>query len=153
MSDLITAAQLKTFSDWIKSDSINYLSGRFGRAPGNDLNTDHIGFLRYYDPRLMPTGTKGSGVRFIPGDFVGVLTAGDGSQVVVSLFAVDPVSISAQFIGGALDGLSVQSEMVIFSGGFGDPDIWMYFVDGQYEYALQIVKLSSVNPRTRKLPV
>jgi hypothetical protein len=149
---LIMPAQLKTFSDWIKADSINYLSGRFGRAPGNDLNTDHIGFLRYYPPQLAPTGIEGLGVRLIPGDFLGVLTASDGSQAIVSLAAGDPVSMAAQFIGGAIDGLSVQSEMVIYVDGIGEPDIWMYFADSGYEYALQIVKLSHLTRRIHKLP-
>jgi hypothetical protein len=140
----ITAAQLKTFIDWTKSDPGHSLSGRFGRGRENDLITDHIGFLRYYGPHWAPTGLKGPGLRLIAADFLGVLAASDGSQVVVALGASDPVSMAAQFIGGALDGLSVDSKMagrpMIFAGGEGAPDIWMYFSENSYSYALQIVK-------------
>jgi hypothetical protein len=71
---------------------------------------------------------------------------------IVSLASGDPVSMAAQFVGGALDGLSVQSETVVYVDGFGDPDIWVYFVDGLYQYALQIVKESFLTRRVHKLP-
>jgi hypothetical protein len=141
---MLTAAQLQTFIDWIKTGPAYSLSGRFGRGPENDLITDHIGFLRYYGPHWAPTGLKGPGLRLIPADFLGVLAASDGSQVVVALGATDPVSMGVQFIGGAHDGLSVDSKMtgrpMIFAGGEGAPDIWMYFTEGSHSYVLQIVK-------------
>jgi hypothetical protein len=111
----ITAAQLKTFIDWTETDATHYLSERFGRGPERNLITDHIGFLRYYDRHW--------GLRLIPADFLGVLAASDGSQVVVALSAGNPVSMAAQFVGGALDGLSVDSKMVIWVDGSGNPDI------------------------------
>lgn len=139
MSYLVTAAQLKEFSDWLKTDSAHYLIGRFGRGNEHELITDHDGPLRFYDPYWEQTGAI-SPLRLIPGDFLGILTANDSSQVVVSLAAGNPVSIAAQFLGGALDGLSVQSKTVNRIQGFNGVDIWMYFVDGSHQYAMQIVK-------------
>jgi hypothetical protein len=69
--------------------------------------------------------------------------ASDGSQVVVALSAGNPVSMAAQFVGGALDGLSVDSKMVIWVDDSGNPDIWMSFLEDSYQYALQIVVVIS----------
>lgn len=107
----LTADQLKTFSDWLKADPAQYLSGRFGRAPVPDFITDHTGVFRYYGPHW---GLR----RLIAADFLGVLAAddGSGSQVIVALSASDPIGMAAQFIGGEFDGLSVDAKAVQFDG-------------------------------------
>jgi hypothetical protein len=85
-------------------------------------------------------GTVSAGLKLIPGGFHGILTAKDSSQVSVWLAAGDPVSMAAEGVGGALDRVSVQSKMVMAWIGFGTPDLWIYFLEGQYLYSLQIVK-------------
>jgi hypothetical protein len=145
----LTADYLKTFIDWLTADSIHYLTGRFGRAPANQFLTDYTGVLRYYGPHW---GFRG----LISADFLGIFAAddGSGSQVIVALSATDPVGMAVQFVGGQFDGLSVDAKTVQFDGDtIGNPDMIIYFIQDSYEYNLQIIKQSLVDPRIHKLPV
>jgi hypothetical protein len=143
----LTADYLKTFIDWLTADPIHYLTGRFGRAPGNQFLTDYTGVLRYYGPHW---GFRG----LIAADFLGIFSADDssGSQVIVTLSATDPIGMAVQFAGGQFDGLSVDAKTIQFNGDtIGDPDTIIYFIQGSYEYNLQIIKDSRLNPRIHDL--
>jgi hypothetical protein len=145
----VTEERLRPFANWPKLDpTVNSLWGSFGRAPLHWETPDHEGIMQYYDPDIR---VQGSGLRLIPGDFVGVLSSNTEpkASVIVSLQMTNPVVMAAQFIGGTLNGISVKSDKVHWdpNPGFYDINIWVFFVDflhgSPHQYTLQMVK----NPR------
>jgi hypothetical protein len=155
MSALMTWGQLKEFADWTKIDAQHTLSGRLGRNQPHVEDPDFEGQLRYYDPQWRITGAPTrSGIRLVPGDFVGVLRSGTdpGSLAVLSLEIGDPfslaspVSMAIQYVGGALEGVTVRStEVWMDPDYYAGIDTWMYFLDSssgsELQYTLQIVKI------------
>jgi hypothetical protein len=143
----LTAAEMNPFIDWLTENPAHYLIGRFGQAPAPVFSTDYTGIFRYYGPNW---GVRG----LIAADFLGVFVAddGSGSHVIVTLSATDPIGMAAQYVGGALDGLSVDAKTVCFDGGGPLPNavedgIIIFFLEGSYEYNLQIIIESRADPR------
>jgi len=123
---LVTAADLKEFSDWLTGKGPTYafqLDSYVYRYKDGFFDPDGLnnrGFIYYSKPSQT---SDPSSIKIIPGDFAGVLQAVNPPHnlpgpfpfppsVVVSLVVGSPVTLDLAFFGGPLHGTNPHSDEV-----------------------------------------